>query len=81
MKQLVRLAGTSKAPMEIWIDADGLLRRMTTKMTMKMEGRPMTMTQRIEMYDFGTKVDVKIPGRDETIDASNLGAALGASFG
>ena len=61
MKQIVRLAGTSKAPMEVWIGDDGLMRRMTTKMTMQMEDRPMTMTQRIEMYDFGTKVDVKIP--------------------
>jgi hypothetical protein len=81
MRQIVRLAGTSTAPMEVWIGDDGLLRRMTTKMTMRIEGRPMSMTQRIEMYDFGTKVDVKIPGRDETIDASNLGAALSASFG
>ena len=81
MKQIVRLAGTSKAPMEVWIGDDGLLRRMTTKMSMRMEGRTMTMAQRIEMYDFGTKVDVKIPRPSETIDASKLGAALGGSFG
>ena len=63
MKQIVRVAGTSKAPMEVWIGDDGLMRRMTTKMTMKVEGRPVSMTQRMELYDFGAKLDVKIPGR------------------
>jgi hypothetical protein len=81
MRELIRLAGTSKAPMEVWIGDDGVLRRMTNTVTSNFDGQRTTITQRIELYDFGTKVDVKIPRASESIDASNLGAALAGALG
>jgi hypothetical protein len=81
IRQIVRLAGTSRAPMEVWIGEDGLARRLTDRITTKIAGRRSTITQRIELYDFGAKVDVQIPRASETLDAANLGAALAGALG
>ncbi|MEA2155508.1 MAG: hypothetical protein QOE11_1648 [Solirubrobacteraceae bacterium] len=82
MKQITKLAGTSTAPMEVWIGDDGTVRRMTDKIATNIGGRHSTTTQRIELYDFGTKVDVKIPSASETVDASDLGGSgSGSSSG
>jgi len=77
IKQIIRLAGASTAPMEIWIDKDGIVRRMSTNIATKIGGLRGTIKQRMELYDFGTKVDVQIPDSSETVDAGDLGGSSG----
>jgi hypothetical protein len=79
-KQIIRLAGSSTAPMEVWIGDDGVLRRMADTITTNIAGERATIKQRIELYDFGTKVDVKIPSARESVDASDLGAGLSGAL-
>ena len=37
--------------------------------------------QRFELYDFGTKVDIKIPPRSQVTDVTDLAAAGAATIG
>jgi len=76
MKQIIKLAGTSTAPMEVWIGDDGVVRRMTDTIKTNIAGEHAEITQRIELFDFGTKVDdVQIPPAGQTVDASDLGGS------
>jgi hypothetical protein len=79
MRELVRLGGSRTMPVEVWIGDDGVARRVATDMTMTIEGRRMKLAQRIEYYDFGSKVVIDVPRASETFDAAELGRALGGS--
>jgi hypothetical protein len=71
--QMIKLSGTSKLPMEVWIDKDDVVRRL--KQTIRTEISPSartTMVQTVDLYDFGTPVDVDVPSDDETQDATEL---------
>jgi hypothetical protein len=67
--------------MGVWIGDDGVVRRMADTITTKIAGERATIRQRIELYDFGTKVDVKVPSARESVDITKLGGALGAGGG
>jgi hypothetical protein len=77
MRQLVGLAGTKTMPMEVWIGDDGVARRIATDMTMTIDGQRTKLAQRMEFYDFGTKVAIAVPRASETFDAGELGRGLG----
>jgi hypothetical protein len=77
MRQLVGLAGTKTMPMEVWIGDDGVARRIATDMTMTIDGQRTKLAQRMEFYDFGTKVAIAVPPASETFDAGELGRGLG----
>jgi hypothetical protein len=68
--QLIEQTGITRIPVEVWIDDDGLVRRM--KQTMHAaaggQGIPMDMTTTTELYDFGTDVSVEEPPADQVID-------------
>ena len=81
LKQIVRLSGTSSVPMEVWVGDDGLARRLAYTVRSDFGGERATIRQRIEFYDFGTKVDVKVPSARESVDITKLGGALGAGGG
>jgi hypothetical protein len=81
MKQLTRLSGTSTVPMQVWVGDDGLVRRVDYSVTSDFGGERAKIKQRIEYYDFGTKVDVKVPSARESVDISELAGALGAGGG
>lgn len=55
---------TVDIPLDVWVDADGRVRKQ--EMTMTIAGNDMHMV--IEYYDFGVKVDVAVPDDSETID-------------
>ena len=51
--------GVKAIPVEIWVDADGLIRRLRHELTFAAEGTSTTATT--ELYDFGVQVDVTAP--------------------
>lgn len=75
ISQIVKLAGTDKLPMEVWIGADDVVRRLKqtirTQITSTTRG---TIDQRIDFFDFGAPVDVSLPPADEVQDATDLAA-------
>jgi hypothetical protein len=69
----------STYPMELWIDDDGLVRRIRTVLDVPVaEGDDQEVTQEtvLELYDFGVEVDLTPPGEDETVDLSEIIADL-----
>lgn len=72
IEQLIELGGSSRAPIEVWIDADGHARRLLTTTTTGAAAQRVDLRQRIELYDFGTKVDVKIPPPGAVVDFGDL---------
>ena len=67
----IQLTGTRMIPVDVWIDGDNLVRRLEQKLA----AQGMPITQRIELYDFGTKVDVEPPPAREVKDLSDVAAA------
>jgi LppX_LprAFG lipoprotein len=60
--------GTSTMPVEVWIDEDGRLRRFTQSVPSPGGDVEVTM----ELYDFGTDVEIDTPPEDETVDFIEL---------
>ena len=82
MRQLIKLTGARTAPVEVWVDDDDLVRRLeqTTKLTIPGAG-PMSMVQQLELYDFGTKVDIDVPDPAEVADMTDLAGQGAATLG
>lgn len=78
IEQLKEMTGLSEIPMEVWIDADGLPRRvsMAYDYDPSADAPPGTpkgeMTQTMEFYDYGADVNVSFPDADEVTDMAEL---------
>ena len=77
IEQVIELLGTDKAPVEVWIGEDGIVRRLKQKVSAPIPpGRERsTIEQQVDFFDFGTPVDVRLPPADEVQDATDLVAA------
>lgn len=67
-------ADGSPLPVEVWIDTDGLVRRMTMTQPQpggKGKGSP-TIDLRIDFYDFGFEPEIDVPESGEVFDATVL---------
>jgi hypothetical protein len=80
-QRLVEMTGTSKVPMEIWIDAHHLIRRMRLQMDMKLPpnagaaaGRHFSLDETVELYNFGPKGRIDPPPADDVYDATDVAA-------
>lgn len=82
-QELVKRLGTSKLPVEVWVDEENRVRRYALDVSVPMpesaasqgasQGDDRLRTRMvIEYYDFGTPVDVQAPPRDQTTDGSKL---------
>jgi hypothetical protein len=72
MKQMLDRLGSSTMPFEVFVDRDGLLRRMTMSMPMTVEGQRLSMRMSIDYFDFGVAVNVKAPPAADVTDVSGL---------
>ena len=64
-------------PMEVWIDDDGLLRRMKMKLDMSLEGESVSMGMVLNFSDFGVDVsDIKAPPANEVTSMEDLQSGL-----
>jgi hypothetical protein len=78
--QAATTVGVTTLPIEAWIDADGLPRRLSYEMDLSKakvpgaEDAAATGTAKVSMefYDFGKDVNVAIPPLDQTIDLADL---------
>ena len=64
--------GAKSVPFEVFVDDDGLLRRMTMDMTMTIEGEHMSMKVSMDYFDFGVDVNVQAPPASDVFDATGL---------
>jgi hypothetical protein len=91
MDEIADAVGT--IPVDVFIDGDGLLRREQLAMDFASflpggsrrssgatDGAP-TITMTLDLYDFGTPVDVEAPPADQVVTAGNGEFAEGGAFG
>ncbi len=75
--------GTKQMPVDVWIDDDGRLRKMTYALdTSKLQGAASggatgKVTTTVELFDFGVEVDVQEPPAEQVTDLSQLLSGLG----
>ena len=72
-EQLRTQAGSDELPMDVWVDANGRLRRMRMEMGAASGGVHIDM----EMYDYGVDVSVQAPPADEVTDLFSMLGGLG----
>jgi hypothetical protein len=72
----MRAAVGAEAPVDVWIDDDGLLRRM--RMEMDVAGQ--TAAIDMELYDYGVDVAVEAPPADQVRDMSSMLGELGERY-
>jgi hypothetical protein len=67
LEQATKTLKTKEIPLDVWIDDDGLVRRLT------MDWHPAggTFTLSLDLFDFG-EVDIDVPSAAETTDLSKL---------
>jgi hypothetical protein len=72
--QLMQVAGVRQFPMDVWIDAHGLVRRVAYHISLNMpgSGQMMTTTVRMDMFDFGTPVHVHAPPASQTTNLTKI---------
>lgn len=71
-KQIIRITGQREVPAEVWVDDQGLIRRISTSQKIPLQGRKSDMTVTTELFDFGTSVSVKPPAASQVTDLSKL---------
>jgi hypothetical protein len=77
----MRTLGTGSVPADIWIDAQGRLRKLTMTLDATTEGTHVGAVT-MELFDFGTPVDVEAPPADQVTDfGSMLGGLTGGMLG
>ena len=83
--QMIKQLGTSRLPVELWLDGQNRVRRYAMDMTMPIpenaaspgapQGGEMRINMVAEYYDFGTPVNVQAPPKNQTMDGSKMLAA------
>jgi hypothetical protein len=67
-------ASQTSIPVEVWIDQDGVVRRIREVLPLGGgdSGPGLTMDMQIELYDFGAEPDISLPPADKVFDATPL---------
>lgn len=68
-------AGITSVPIEVWVDGDGLPRRIETKVSTQ----GIDAVSRMEMFDYGKPVDITVPSAVETNSVATLSAFYAAA--
>lgn len=72
--ELVAQSGVSEIPLDLWVDADGLVRKLAFEVTSTEAGssEPSEASISFELWGFGEPVDVELPPASQVVDASAL---------
>lgn len=75
-EQLREQLGTSKLPLELWLDDEGRVRQETIKLTLRpqagagQKSEKVISTTTLKFSDFGTEADVEAPAAADTVDVT-----------
>ena len=72
METLLDQVGSDSVPFEVFVDGDGLVRRMKTDMSMTVAGERRTLAMQMDYFDFGVDVDVNAPPARSVLDLSGM---------
>lgn len=71
MERLVARTGSASMPVEAWVDAHGLLRRLSLDVSERTAGQPLTVDVVEELFDFGPTATITAPSGSEVFDATS----------
>jgi hypothetical protein len=71
-EQMSTQAGLKTIPIEIFVDQEGLLRRMRMTMKSSIAAAPFALTQTTDFYDFGVAVHVEAPPESQVLDLNDF---------
>jgi hypothetical protein len=71
--RLVELAGPT-LPVDVWVDDDGLVRRLESTLTMRPPGttQKVTTSYRLDLSEYGIDPDIQPPAKAKTVDLLSL---------
>lgn len=74
LEDLVDESGIREVPVDVWVDAHGLVRRLTMAFSATQPGTSDTVqaSMRFELYDYGKDVAIAIPSPSQVVDGSAL---------
>jgi hypothetical protein len=72
VERLIEMTGQSEIPMDVWIDGDQRVRRMTWNQSIRQGSTEMKMEVSAEYVRFGVPVDVQVPDEADVFDATDL---------
>jgi hypothetical protein len=74
LDQAAKQAGVAEVPVDIWIDAEGRVAKLSIDLDAKQPGSDAAIKGSlvIEFYDYGEPLDVELPPADQVVDASTL---------
>jgi hypothetical protein len=74
VERVIEQTGVRNVPTEVWVDDDGLVRRMKLSYddTQVAPGQRGDMAMTMELYDFGVAVDVEPPPARQVVDIEKL---------
>jgi hypothetical protein len=72
MKRILDLGAPSQYPLDVWVDDNGYVRQYESSYDETLGGNTVSMTTKVEMSHYGTKVDVSAPPSDQVLDATEL---------
>ena len=71
--QLMKIANVKALPVDVWVDDQDLLRRMTETYSVTTGGQTVATTMQMDLSSYGEHVNVQVPSADETVDVTKLG--------
>ena len=72
MRRMLDQVGAKGVPYEVFVDKDGLLRRLTLDSSMQVMGQRLAMKLSMDYFDFGVEVNVQAPPARDVTDATSL---------
>jgi hypothetical protein len=78
VERLIDQTGSSTYPMDLWIDGDDLLRRVSIAYNFQVPGSSddAKFSMTLEFFDFGAPIDVKPPPASDVVDLADLARSL-----
>jgi hypothetical protein len=70
-RQSFRQMGVTSVPFDVWIDDDGLPRRMVMKMAPSSGTSGANLEMTLEMFDYGRPVEVSVPSATQVLEHSD----------
>jgi hypothetical protein len=82
LAKLIAQTGTSKIPVNVWVDAHHLVRRLTLALPLSTGGQRTQLSMTMELFEFGPTPTLSPPPAGEVFDATQTAlSGLGASGG
>ena len=78
VKEALRSQGVEHVPLQAWIDAEGLPRRMRTELETESGTQRQSTVTTLELFDYGRRVDIDVPAAADAFEQPESAQAFNA---